>query len=265
MARVAASCLLLTAGLLSACHGARPAEPVVAAGPVRFQETPAPAAPVRTAQGVLALDSRGCLRVGATAVLWPQEAGLDISRPGQVRIYADDGPPSASATRWSSAVSPPPRPPTAPARPSPPPGSRPPPELARAAARWRLMTPSFRSLLLAGLLPLAACAGAAGERRAAAVATVDPAAAALPANAAPPAAEAEAAVPSAPAITDDKARPPSPALEAATYQCTDGSTVSVRYDDAVALLTKGEEKLTLQARPRPAARAMSAKAASGGP
>jgi hypothetical protein len=93
MARIAASALLLTAGLLSACHGARPAEPVAvaAAGPVRFQETPAPVAPVRVAQGVLALDGRGCLRVGAAAVLWPEEAGLDISRPGQVRIYADDG------------------------------------------------------------------------------------------------------------------------------------------------------------------------------
>jgi membrane-bound inhibitor of C-type lysozyme len=78
------------------------------------------------------------------------------------------------------------------------------------------------------------------------VAAIEPAAAALPANAAPPAVEAEAAVPSAPAITDDKARPPSPALEAATYQCTDGSTVTARYDDGAAMLTKGEEKLTLQ-------------------
>jgi membrane-bound inhibitor of C-type lysozyme len=108
------------------------------------------------------------------------------------------------------------------------------------------MISSLRPLLLAGLLPLAACAGTAGERRAAAVSTIDPAAAALPANAAPPAAEAEAALPSAPAITDEEARPPSPALEVATYQCADGSTVTARYDDAAAMLTKGEEKLTLQ-------------------
>lgn len=108
------------------------------------------------------------------------------------------------------------------------------------------MTRLLRVLLLAGLLPLTACAGVT-ERSATAVApAVDPAAAALPAGVVPPAPEAEAAVPSAPAITDDKARPPSAALESAAYQCTDGSTVTARYEDNAALLSTGGKTLTLQ-------------------
>lgn len=102
MARTAVPLLLLTAGLLSGCYGARPPEPVAhaAAGPVRFQEAPAPVPAAHLAQGPLQLDGRGCLRVGAHAVLWPTDAGLDISRPGQVRIYAEDG----TAVRVGQAV-----------------------------------------------------------------------------------------------------------------------------------------------------------------
>jgi membrane-bound inhibitor of C-type lysozyme len=100
------------------------------------------------------------------------------------------------------------------------------------------------AIVLAGGALLAACASE--PRSTAATPRGDPAAAALPANKAPPVPAAEAAVPSAPAITDDKARPPSAALEAARYQCTDGSTITARYEDNAAMLTKGQESWTLQ-------------------
>jgi hypothetical protein len=84
--------LLLGVAGLAACNGARAPEPSgsTVAGPVRFREAPAVVAPVQTAQGVLELDRDGCFRLNGHSVLWPQSAGLDISRPGAVRVYAQD-------------------------------------------------------------------------------------------------------------------------------------------------------------------------------
>jgi len=92
MVRIARPFLLLAAAAsLAGCNAARPAEPATTAavaGPVRLIHHHQTEASVRAvANGTLTVDPLGCLRLGSQLVVWPQNAALDLTKPGVVRIF----------------------------------------------------------------------------------------------------------------------------------------------------------------------------------
>lgn len=74
------------------------------AGPVHFIQTAQPSArrTPNALNGVLTLDAQGCLRAGegGPVLVWPAEAGLDLTEPGVVRVFH----PGGAAVRVGEAV-----------------------------------------------------------------------------------------------------------------------------------------------------------------